>query len=86
MGAYFVGTFAFSSSVQFSTTSICGVTGAPDGVWPAVIMPMNRLPSGVMSYGLAPALNARLARNPRGSGTGLLTTNDGCVVTLTTVN
>ena len=44
-------------------------------------MPMNRLPSGVMSYGLAPPNAARLARNPRGSGTGLPTVNAGCVVT-----
>jgi hypothetical protein len=36
-------------------TWIWGLTGAPDGVWPAAIMPVKRLPSRVMSCGQAAA-------------------------------
>ena len=45
---YFANVRCFSSSNQFSTTSIRGVAGVPDRVWPATTTP-TILPSGMMS-------------------------------------
>ena len=49
---YFVGTLAFNSSVQFSTTWICGTSGFPDcAAWVASIKPRKRWPSRLISNG-----------------------------------
>src|SRR4029453_2195796 len=82
---YFVGTRAFNSSNQCSTTWICGASGAVASFRPASTVPMNRLPSGVMSYCRSGTLKPN-RNGPGATTTGFPNANVGCVVTLTTLS